>query len=205
MTTMLPAKKYHRLEEVAACWHCTIDDLLYLAEEGKLAIALPPEPITDRFYYISNPRDFSKTLSNTNESDVPLVFHSPEEARYLCAAPRLRFPPPYLENRRFTVDNLVIPHEELERFEQENGISDDPNSESDAALGRDKREQLRSFARTQAEEKREARAIEWDHWKKEATRIQTGRTRKYSKNALAGKVKESLDLPDSIETIRKRI
>ncbi len=167
---MLLTKKYHRLEEVASRRNCAVDDLLYWAEEGKLAIALPPEPITDRFYYITNPRDFSKTLSGTNESDVVLVAHTPEQARGLFTDSdgnifseealeamseaefkeverrlyqRQKFPPGYLEHRRFTTDNLLITHEELERIERENGINDNLLSVSDATLCRNRREQLR--------------------------------------------------------------
>lgn len=141
---MLFIKSYYRLEEVANRWNSAIEDLLYLAEADKLAIALPQE-LDGRFYYILNPRDFNKTISgNSADSvEVVLVATTLESARHCLMdengnilsdetietmpeedyqaawrrnekAKKLHF-----ANRTFTIDNLVITQEELERFEKE--------------------------------------------------------------------------------------
>ena len=84
------------------------------------------------------------------------------------------------------------------------GTEGAPSSASDASLGAYHRGQLQNFA-NKNKERSEARQAEWRRWRNEAQRIQSGRTRKASKQELAGLIKQALNLPDSIETIRKRI
>jgi hypothetical protein len=75
---------------------------------------------------------------------------------------------------------------------------------SDAALGADIRKQRESFANIKREQQT-AREVEYVRWSNAATEIQQKMTREASKRELADKVKEYLQLPDSVETIRKRI
>ncbi|WP_367025677.1 hypothetical protein ABZN20_14305 [Methylococcus sp. ANG] len=78
-------------------------------------------------------------------------------------------------------------------------------TDSDAALGRQIRAQRSEFAKRNAAEVKGAREQEWERWRSEAERIQAGRIREASKRKLAELVKKSLNLPDSVETIRKKI
>ena len=73
---------------------------------------------------------------------------------------------------------------------------------SDAAFGAQQREQRKELARSN----KSARQIEWERWKVEGQRIQSGITeRKLTKPELARRIKKSLNLPDSVHTIRQRI
>lgn len=88
--------------------------------------------------------------------------------------------------------------------EQPREPAPDAPTESDAALGRARREQLRSFAE-RSEDRGNEREPEWERWRAKAAEIQAGRTRKASKRKLAQLVKDALSLPDSPETIRKKL
>jgi hypothetical protein len=66
-------------------------------------------------------------------------------------------------------------------------------------------EQFGKAAAVRAEKLRAERESVWGQWRTEAERIQRDARRPYSKRNLARKVKESLGLPDSTETVRKRI
>ena len=86
---------------------------------------------------------------------------------------------------------------------------DNPTAEvstaSDASLGAACRARQSGFAKGN-QDMSEARRPEWDRWKATAQEIQGGRTRKQaSKRELARLVKSALNLPDSVETIRKHI
>lgn len=78
-----------------------------------------------------------------------------------------------------------------------------PN-QSDEALGAFYRERNREFAERN-QERGNARADEHQRWRKAAAEIQAGRQRHATNRQLAQLVKERLVLPDSTETIRKRI
>lgn len=82
--------------------------------------------------------------------------------------------------------------------------SSSTSGQSDAALGAQRREQLREFQKINTE-RNEARTAEWERWKSEAQQIQASHKRNLSKLEISRKVKKSLNLPDSIETIRKKI
>ncbi|MCB1810076.1 MAG: hypothetical protein KDJ99_34335, partial [Candidatus Competibacteraceae bacterium] len=78
-------------------------------------------------------------------------------------------------------------------------------STSDATLGRHYRQHMKSLA-SKNEERSAEREIEWERWRKEANRINDNRSHPVtSKRQLASLVKDSLNLSDSIETIRKKI
>ncbi|WP_409302878.1 hypothetical protein, partial [Pseudomonas sp. KCJK8993] len=79
-----------------------------------------------------------------------------------------------------------------------------PPNQSDEALGAFYRERNREFAKRN-QERGNARADEHQRWREAAAEIQAGRQRPATTRQLAQLVKESLGLPDSIETIRKRI
>ena len=81
---------------------------------------------------------------------------------------------------------------------------DTSNEQSDISLGRHRRAQLQDFAERN-EERCNEREQEWARWQAKAAEIQAGRTRKTSNRELAQLVKTALNLPDSIETIRKKI
>ena len=78
-------------------------------------------------------------------------------------------------------------------------------SQSDAALGAQRREQLQDFSRRGNQERQQARDVEHDRWRQEAQRINATSNRTLGKSELARRVRKSLDLPDSIETIRKNL
>ncbi|MCU0836121.1 MAG: hypothetical protein MUC77_17085 [Chromatiaceae bacterium] len=78
----------------------------------------------------------------------------------------------------------------------------------DAALGKSRRNQLADFGDRRGKALQKEREAEWGKWRKEAERLkqkhpQLGLPGK--KSELARRVKRSLALKDSIETIRKRI
>lgn len=75
---------------------------------------------------------------------------------------------------------------------------------SDATLGATIRQQRKDFA-NRPREGQEARDLEYQRWRDEGTAIQRERRRKASKRELAKQIKENLGLPDSIDTIRKRL
>lgn len=75
---------------------------------------------------------------------------------------------------------------------------------SDRSLGRNRRAQLRAFA-VRNEDRADEREQEWARWRAKGTEIQAGRKRKASKRGLADLVKTALSLPDSVETIRKKL
>ena len=82
--------------------------------------------------------------------------------------------------------------------------SDGQSSESDAALGAVIRQRLQMFAARQREAQ-SAREIEYERWRKAANEIQQSRQNPASKRQLAGLVKSNLNLPDGVETIRKKL
>jgi hypothetical protein len=77
-------------------------------------------------------------------------------------------------------------------------------SQSDAALGAITRQKNAELAQINRDA-HNARQTEWTRWKEAACKLQHGRQRKATKRELAELVKRELKLPDSIETIRKRI
>ena len=77
-------------------------------------------------------------------------------------------------------------------------------SQSDASLGAHYRQQNRDFAEKN-HERHEARAVEHQRWRDVADEIQRTRKRPASLRELADLVKERLNLPDSKNTIRKRL
>lgn len=84
-------------------------------------------------------------------------------------------------------------------------ISDVDANQSDMSLGAAMRQRNREFAQRPRDGK-EARLEEFKHWYEEAVIIQQQRTkRKASLRELADMVKSTLSLPDSIETIRKKL
>lgn len=76
--------------------------------------------------------------------------------------------------------------------------------QSDASLGAAVRQQRKNFAERQRESQEE-REREFQRWREEGAAIQKERSRKASKRHLAELIKASLNLPDSTETIRKRL
>ncbi|WP_200278983.1 hypothetical protein [Rhabdochromatium marinum] len=80
----------------------------------------------------------------------------------------------------------------------------EPGIASDLSLERAEHKKRKKFTHRNRE-KSEERATEKERWRVEGEKIQATRTRKASKRELAGLVKENLGLPDSIETIRKRL
>ncbi len=77
--------------------------------------------------------------------------------------------------------------------------------EPDAELGKSTRENLIRFAITRGSQQTKDRESEWQGWQKCADEIRAENKHIKSKNDLAKKVKTRLNLPDSVETIRKRI
>lgn len=77
--------------------------------------------------------------------------------------------------------------------------------EPDRQLGERRREQVSSFAKIRGADQTEARQPAHNTMKAEADRLRAESTRELSKRELAAKVKMSLKLSDSVETIRKRI
>jgi hypothetical protein len=72
---------------------------------------------------------------------------------------------------------------------------------SDSAFGAQQREQRQRLAQSN----QAARQLEWGKWRAEGQRIQSLSERKMSKSELANKIKKSLKLPDSENTIRQKI
>ena len=77
-------------------------------------------------------------------------------------------------------------------------------NESDAALGAHIRERQQVFS-VRVHEERDARAVEHQRWRDAGEEIKRGRQNPVSRRQLAELVKDCLDLPDSVETIRKRL
>lgn len=77
-------------------------------------------------------------------------------------------------------------------------------NESDAALGAHIRERQQAFS-ARVYEERDARAEEHQRWRDAGEEIQRGRQNPLSLRQQAEMVKEFLDLPDTVETIRKRL
>lgn len=77
-------------------------------------------------------------------------------------------------------------------------------NESDAALGAHIRERQQVFS-VRVHEERDARALEHQRWRDAGEEIKRGRQNPVSRRQLAELVKDCLDLPDSVETIRKRL
>ncbi len=77
-------------------------------------------------------------------------------------------------------------------------------SPSDAALGKQRREQLQEFSRRGNQERKQYRAVEHDRWRKEAQRIEAA-SGVHKKIELARRVKKTLELPDSVGAIRKKL
>jgi hypothetical protein len=105
-------------------------------------------------------------------------------------------------------DDLLISRVEFEHFVNFFGhnlqLPEPPNA-ADAALGASRRQQLQAFA-SKPREDRDSREAEYQRWRSAAADIQQERTRTTpSTRALAALVKDRLGLPDSIETIRKRL
>lgn len=76
----------------------------------------------------------------------------------------------------------------------------------DAVLGAERRKQLKRFARNSAIERKEERGQEHDSWRAEAVRLTKKNSRLASnKSELARRIKENLDLNESVQTIRKRL
>lgn len=104
-------------------------------------------------------------------------------------------------------DDLLISRVEFEHFIYHFGQSLQlpiQPSASDAALGASRRQQLQGFA-DRPREDRDARKAEFERWRTTAAAIQQERSRPASIRDLAKLVKNRLNLPDSPETIRKRI
>ncbi|MFN9528579.1 MAG: hypothetical protein ACK561_17895 [Pseudomonadaceae bacterium] len=101
---------------------------------------------------------------------------------------------------------IIFMREDLERLAQHMNRqpSDGQSSESDAALGAVTRQRLQMFAARQREAQ-SAREIEYERWRKAANEIQQSRQNPASKRQLAGLVKSKLNLPDCVETIRKKL
>lgn len=76
--------------------------------------------------------------------------------------------------------------------------------QSDAALGAAVRQQLKEFAKRPRDD-REAREEEYQRWRKTGEEIQRERSRPASNRELAELIKIRLNLPDSVETIRKHL
>lgn len=77
-------------------------------------------------------------------------------------------------------------------------------SESDAALGAYIRQRQQVFS-AQVHEDRDARAVEHQRWRDAAEEVLRGRQNPVSLRQQAELVKKHLDLPDKVETIRKRL
>jgi hypothetical protein len=77
-------------------------------------------------------------------------------------------------------------------------------NESDAALGTYIRERQQAFS-VRVHEERDARAVEHQRWRDAAEEMKRGRKNLLSLRQQAELVKEYLDLPDTVETIRKRL
>lgn len=99
---------------------------------------------------------------------------------------------------------LIFMRDELEGLAAKRGYSGVSVDASDAALGAEIRRQRQSFAIRQREESG-AREAEYERWRAAADAIQRGRTRPASKRELARLVRDQLQLPDSVETIRKQM
>jgi hypothetical protein len=104
----------------------------------------------------------------------------------------------------FTLGRLIFMRADLEALaatRTPETIKQDP---SDAALGAEIRQQRQLFARRQSERQGELE-IEHQRWRLAAGEIQRSRKNETSKRQLAALVKDRLQLPDSIETIRKHL
>ena len=77
-------------------------------------------------------------------------------------------------------------------------------NESDAALGAHIRLRQQDFS-ARVHEDRDARKVEHQRWRDAAEEIKRGRQNPVSLRQLAKLVKAYLDLPDKVETIRKRL
>lgn len=103
-----------------------------------------------------------------------------------------------------------IPSEDIEALairidkEREQKICPESATSSDAALGASIRQQRKDFAERPREEQ-DARELEYERWRKAGNEIQRERSRPTSTRDLAKLVKARLNLPDSTETIRKRL
>lgn len=82
--------------------------------------------------------------------------------------------------------------------------SSENDFDSDAALGAVTRAQRKNFA-DRPRDAREAREREYQGWRDASAEIQEKRERPATKRHLSALVKERLNLPDSEETIRKRL
>lgn len=82
--------------------------------------------------------------------------------------------------------------------------SDEKDLDSDAALGAATRAQRKNFA-NRPRDAGEAREREYQRWRGAGVDIQKERERPATKRQLSALVKERLNLPDSEETIRKRL
>ncbi len=103
-----------------------------------------------------------------------------------------------------TLSRVIFMREDLEKLASFRPPPKSEPCQSDAALGANIRRQRRDFA-ARNREATDTREKEYERWRGSAAQIQQSRVRPASIRELAELVKLKLELPDSIETIRKRI
>lgn len=157
-----------------------------------------------------DPKQIDARIDLTNEARA--VLHEITHLRGPdCATGWDKWPP--AEWFKAALDaKIVIPDalwDGVEVWRQKHSGSDavadaEPTVDSDTALGRARRAQLKSFVES-GNDITAARQPEWDKWKAKGEEIQAGRKREASNRLLAKLVKDALSLPDSVETIRKKL
>lgn len=104
----------------------------------------------------------------------------------------------------FERDKLFFIGEDLKQYAEANHLIGNTFTQSDAALGAAIRQKHKNFAARLREESSE-RETEYQRWRDAGAKIQSERNRPASNRKLAELIQSKLGLPDSIETIRKKL
>ncbi|MDD2106818.1 hypothetical protein [Pseudomonas asiatica] len=201
---------------------CNREGWLHTSSDGETPIY--DDVVGDGYCQIIFPPD--QVFNRTNYTDVsgPMVFRNRliNDQEWVLKAPydisEARFKPIDIEALAGLVADTgergqIIKLNELsdvnyaaklEVLASSNNTEIEQQSISDAALGAKVRRQRQDFA-IRPREDRDAREAEYRRWLTAAEEIRQESSRPRSKRELAQLVKERLHLPDSLETVRKRL
>jgi hypothetical protein len=104
----------------------------------------------------------------------------------------------------FDRDGLFFMSTDLKQYAEANHLIGNTFTQSDAALGAAIRQKHKDFA-TRLREEISERETEYQRWRDAGAKIQNERNRPASKRDLAKLIQSKLGLPDSSETIRKKL
>lgn len=122
-----PTKKdYYTLREISEAWSCEIHDILYLAEKGEIALALPK--IDDgSFVYLerSDVQHLDETQLGQGYVDIVSVALRPEASRGLSSDDSdLSLEKGAFFGKRLTLNNIFLTNNERIRYEREKRIEE---------------------------------------------------------------------------------